>query len=217
MAWPKLTNCPTNGCGPTTVGRLVEKIEKQICMTKCVLYFITGSSGSGKTTLLKGVIESVYPNLKAYYSDELGIPSIEEMNTKFGGPTQWQVYNTHQLIDKAARSNQDSFVVLDSQARPNIILDAAIEAGISAIHVTLIDCSHVERRRRLIEDRAQPELDIFDIYAWAAYLRGQADALKLEIIDTTTQTKAESIQELAGSIGRFAELNGINLKRHNVT
>jgi HAMP domain-containing protein len=49
------------------------------------------------------------------------------------------------------------------------------------------------------------------MYAWAAYLRGQADALKLEVIDTTNQGVTESIQELAASIGRFAEENGIRL------
>jgi energy-coupling factor transporter ATP-binding protein EcfA2 len=181
-------------------------------MSKNALYFITGSSGAGKTTLLKGVVESVYPNLSTYHSDDLGVPSIEEMNAKFGGPAQWQAHNIRQWIEKVAHSNQSGLVVLDSQARPTAILDTANETGFSALHVTLIDCSHAERRRRLIEYRAQPELDNLDMYAWAAYLRGQADALRLEIIDTTTQSLTESIQELASSIGHFAEENGICLE-----
>lgn len=49
------------------------------------------------------------------------------------------------------------------------------------------------------------------MYAWAAYLRGQADALKLEIIDTTGVHLEDSIRALANSIERFAKANGISL------
>jgi energy-coupling factor transporter ATP-binding protein EcfA2 len=180
-------------------------------MKKCAFYFITGSSGSGKTTLLKGVNKTVYPNLITYSSDAFGVPSIEEMDAKFGGPEQWQAKNTHQLFLKADRSSSLNLVVFDSQARPTVILEEAIKTGNHAIHITLIECSHQERRKRLLEYRNQPELDTVDMYAWAAYLRGQADALKLEVMDTTNQSVTESIQELAASIGRFAEENGIRL------
>ena len=181
-------------------------------MTKKALYFITGSSGAGKTTLLKGVIESAYPNLAAYHFDDLGLPSLEEMNAQFGGPAEWQAYTTRQWIAKVAQQDDLGLVVIDSQARPSVIIDAAKEAGFSALHITLIDCSHAERRRRLIEDRAQPELDNLDMYAWAAYLRGQADALKLEVIDTASRSIGETVKELAHSIGRFASETGTNVK-----
>jgi hypothetical protein len=174
-------------------------------MTKNALYFITGSSGSGKTTLLKGVTESTFPNLKAYHIDDLGVPSLEEMNTKYGGPEQWQAYNAHRWIEKVAHLENASMVVIEGQVRPKVIIDAADEAGFSAFHITLIDCSHEERQRRLVEDRTQPELDKLDMYAWAAYLHGQADALQLEIIDTTLQSVEESIKKLANSIERFAK------------
>lgn len=167
--------------------------------------------------MLKGVVKSAYPNLSAHHSDDLGVPSIEEVNAKFGGPAQWQAHNIRQWIEKVAHSNQPSLVVLDTQARPNIIFDIANEIGFSAIHIILIDCSHTERQRRLIENRLQPELDNLDMYAWAAYLRGQADALRLEVIDTTTQNLTESIQELANSIGNFAKENGISLEGRNDT
>jgi hypothetical protein len=193
------------------------KQKKQINMTKTALYFIKGSSGAGKTTLLKGVVESVYPNLRTHHSDDLGVPSIEEMNAKFGSPAQWQAHIIQGWIEKVAHSNQAGLFVLDSQARPTAILEAVNETGLSAIHITLIDRSHAERRRRLVEGRAQPELDALDMYAWAAYLRGQADVLRLEIIDTTNLRLAESIPALANSIGRFGEENGIRLERRKVT
>ena len=73
----------------------------------------------------------------------------------------------------------------------------------SRLKVVLIDCGHAERRRRLVEERRQPELDKLDMYAWAAYLRGQADALQLDIIDTTAASLAESSSELLKSIQNF--------------
>lgn len=181
-------------------------------MKKCALYFITGSSGSGKTTLLKGVNKTIYPNLQIYYSDEFGVPSIEEMKVKFGSPELWQAYNIHQLIVKADHANRENLAVFDIQGRPTVILDETKKLGEFTIHITLIECSHEVRQKRLQEYRTQPELDTLDMYAWASYLRGQADALKLEIIDTTNQSVDESIKELANSIGSFAEINGISLK-----
>lgn len=176
------------------------------------LYFITGSSGSGKTTLLKGVVESVFPGLLSYHFDDLGVPSLEEMIAQQGSAEQWQAYNAQCWMEKVARLENAGLVVLDGQVRPTVILDAAGRVGLSALHISLIECSHDERRRRLIEERAQPELDRLDMYAWAAYLRGQADALKLEIIDTTAISLPDAIHRLAGSIARFAEETNISLQ-----
>ncbi len=180
-------------------------------MFKKALYFITGSSGAGKTTLLKGVVQSTYPDLAAFHFDGFGLPSVEEMNAKFGGPAEWQAYTTRRWMDAIAQRDDVGLVVIDSQARPSVIIDTAKQAGFSALHITLIDCSHAERRRRLVEVRAQPELDNFDMHAWAAYLRGQADALKLEVIDTTSRSVGESVEELAQSIGCFAHETGASV------
>jgi hypothetical protein len=182
-------------------------------MTSNALYFITGSSASGKTTLLKRVVESTFPALLAYHFDDLGLPSLEEMNAKFGGPEQWQAYNARQWIHKVAQLEPGSFAILDGQVRPTVILEAADQAGFSALHITLIECSHQERQRRLREERSQPELDKLDMYAWAAYLRGQADALRLEVIDTTPLSLEEATQRLASSIEQFALEMGIHLAR----
>ena len=173
-------------------------------MTKNALYFLTGSSGSGKTTLFRGVISSFFPGLTFYHCDHFGVPSIEEMNDKFGGAEEWQAHHVRQWVRKIAESDS-TLTILDSQARPTVIQSAVKDYGLSMLHITLIDCGHEERRRRLLHDRLQPELDHLDMYAWAAYLRGQADALNLEIIDTTSATVEESTKELAQSIKRFSQ------------
>src|SRR5438093_1112054 len=41
------------------------------------------------------------------------------------------------------------------------------------------------RHARLVGPRGQPELSNSQMDCWAAYLRGQADALNLPVIDTT--------------------------------
>lgn len=183
-------------------------------MHKNVLYFITGASGAGKTTLLKSIAERIYPNLRVHHFDEDHIiPSIEEMNAQVGDPAEWQAYHTRLWMEKIAQSDPAGLVVLDAQARPAVILELANAIGFSAIHIVLIDCAYAERRRRLVEDRAQPELDHMDMYIWAGYLRGQADALQLEVIDTTAKNLTKAIQALASSIECFAEKNGISLAR----
>ena len=74
--------------------------------------------------------------------------------------------------------------------------------------VLLLDCGTEERRRRLQIDRAQPELANFQMFAWAAYLRGQADALEIPVLDTTTLSPIDAGRALAKSIEQFAHLPG---------
>ena len=159
------------------------------------LYFLTGSSGSGKTTLLERVKADVYPEIRALHVD------------------------THQLrhdargwIEEALTPPSGSpLMVVDAQERPHLLLAAQRELGLERLHILLVDCGHEERRRRLRDERGQPELDVLDMYAWAAYLAGQAHALGLEQLDTTSQTLSESVAQLAASIDRFARSAGVVL------
>jgi hypothetical protein len=157
---------------------------------RLALYFVTGSSGSGKTTLVRRVVTEVYPALRAFHVDDPGVKD-----------------HARAWIEHAAKGPEELLVV-EGQERPHVVLAAARDLGIRAVNVVLIDCGHAERRRRLLDERKQPELDRLDVYAWAAYLRGQADALGLEIIDTTEKSVAESANVLAASIGRFARRSG---------
>ena len=171
-------------------------------MTEKALYFITGASASGKTVLLKEVIKS-RSDLKTWFFDSIGVPGLEEMKACFGGPEKWQVHAAREWIRKLGESEDEGFVILEGQVRPSVVLEAAQAEGFTELHITLITCSHVERKRRLHEERAQPELDHLDMYAWAAYLQGQADALKLEVIDTTGLSIKEAAVLLSESINRF--------------
>ena len=165
------------------------------------LYFITGSSGSGKTTLLRAVARIVHPTITARHIDDFGVPSQAELQ-RAGGGWAWQAGAVRAWAVRARRER--AFFVVEGQARPSDVLDAAKAAGLASVHVTLVDCEESERRRRLLTLRDQADLDTLDTYAWAAYLRGQADALSLEVIDTTSADPATSARALAASITRFA-------------
>lgn len=161
---------------------------------RSALYFITGSPGAGKTTLLKRVVEDYSPALWTGHVDAQGSP---------GRGTEW--------VELAARepANRSPLLVVDGQERPHVMLQAAEAAQLRDFQVVLIDCDHPERRRRLLQDRGQLELDHRDVYCWAAYLRGQADALGLEVLDTTTQDIPTAAAALAASIARVAMRAGV--------
>ena len=163
-------------------------------------YILIGSSGSGKTTLLRRVVRDFFPDLVYAHFDDFPAPSREEVERN-GGTEQWQTYNAYEWIRRTAEANTQ-LTVLDAQARPSVLQRAASKYALPALHITLLDCGHEERRRRLLQ--RSPELDQLDTYAWAAYLRGQADALGLEIIDTTSSSLEVNTKELARSIERFA-------------
>jgi broad-specificity NMP kinase len=63
------------------------------------------------------------------------------------------------------------------------------------VQILLLDCSPAVRRHRLAL-RGQPELANLQMDMWAAYLRGQADALGLAVVDTTSMT----VEEVADAI-----------------
>jgi len=67
--------------------------------------------------------------------------------------------------------------------------------------VVLLDCSPEVRAARLRGPRQQPELATDRMDAWAAYLRGQADALGLDVIDTSEL----SVEAVADLLGRMTE------------
>ena len=75
-------------------------------------------------------------------------------------------------------------------------MEVLSETAINCAQIVLIDCDPVKRNARLHMDRGQPELANPRMDCWAAYLRGQADALKLSIIDTSNDPIDKSLAEL---------------------
>jgi len=147
------------------------------------IFFLTGSSGSGKTSLLNNIAKHLPSDVSHHHIDDGNI-TLEKLVAI--------------AIDSSAQ-----IAILEGSKKPTDVLDAAKMAKVSRLKIVLIDCEREERKRRLVEVRKQPELDNFDIYAWAAYLRGQADALGLEVFDTTSAVIEENASELLISFHKF--------------
>jgi len=149
---------------------------------------VTGASGSGKTAAVSVLAARALPGVRCYHFDAIGVPSPEEMRRDFGSGEQWQALKTQQWLDLFATDPDGAEVyVLDGQTRPTFILRAAERAGLEGMRIVLLDCEHSVRHTRLTELRGQSELVNSQMDCWAAYLRGQADALDLPVIDTTGQ------------------------------
>ena len=86
--------------------------------------------------------------------------------------------------------------MLDGQVRPSDVRVACERLGVRQAQIVLIDGSHAERNARLQGPRAQPELANAEMDCWAAYLRGQADALTLPIISTTQLPLEDAVSGL---------------------
>ena len=148
---------------------------------------VTGASGSGKTAAVRALDARGLLDVRCYYFDAVGVPSREEMDRDFGGGEQWQALTTQRWLDQFASDPDGAEVyVLDGQTRPSFVRRAAERAGISVARVVILDCAPPVRHTRLTELRGQAELSNSRMDCWAVYLRGQADALDLPVIDTTS-------------------------------
>ncbi len=166
-------------------------------MTQPRIVIVTGASGAGKTTLVQALDQRRLDGVLCYYFDSIGVPASGEMTARFGSPGAWQEAMTRQWIGRlVANADGARVTILDGQVRPSFVRSAMAEAGVHRGQVVLVDCAHEVRDRRLHGARNQPELASRDMAAWAAYLRGQADALGLPIVDTTTASIAEAAEAL---------------------
>ena len=155
---------------------------------KPAIVVVTGASGSGKTAAVSALATRALPGVRCYYFDSVGVPSPEEMKRDFGGGEQWQALMTQQWLDRLAADPDGAEVyVLDGQTSPTFVIKAAERSGIDGVRIVLLDCEALVRHTRLIELCRQRELANSQMDCWAAYLRGQADALDLPVIDTTGQ------------------------------
>lgn len=154
---------------------------------------VTGASGVGKTTLVRIIESRGVPGASFHYFDSIGVPSVTEMTEKFGSAANWQRAMTNNWIERLGRV--DGLAVLDAQVRPSVCREAFVRLHLDG-DILLIDCEHDVRESRLRDERAQPEITTRDMACWASYLRGQADALGLPIIDTTLLSIDAAADEL---------------------
>jgi energy-coupling factor transporter ATP-binding protein EcfA2 len=153
---------------------------------------LTGASGAGKTTLALKLNELAIPGVKGFNCDRVKVESDER-----SGSTDPQANVLRYWISQLSQSETGiELAVLDTQIRPHRALEVLSQAAVKYAQIVLVDCDPAKRNERLHMDRAQPELANPRMDCWAAYLRGQADALKLSIIDTSNDPIDKSLLEL---------------------
>ena len=156
---------------------------------------MTGASGVGKTTLVRALDAQAIPGLRCHYFDSIGVPPVTHMTAQFGSPETWQQSTTERWVTYLVANETGTRVaLLEGQLRPSEVRAAFARQGITRGRILLVDCDHEARDARLRNERGQPELATPRMAAWAAYLRGQADALELPIFDTTQLTLAQAEQ-----------------------
>lgn len=129
------------------------------------------------------------------------------MTAEYGSPGGWQVATCHQWIKRLASDpTQSSLVVMEGQVRPHTVREAFQLNGVKRGHILLLDCSPEVRDARLRGPRNQPDLATAQMTNWAAYLRGQADALDVPTLDTTDLTLAEAVERVREHITAIVAL-----------
>jgi len=175
---------------------------------------IIGASAAGKTTVIDELAKRNLSGVILHRFDSIGVPSVEEMERTFGSGEGWQEATTDQWIRRLAESSGDGEIaVLEGQTRPSFLRDAFERYAVSRSSIVLLDCAADIRRLRLHGPRNQPELANAQMDSWSAYLRGQADALGLPVLDTGAAVPAVIADALVLEIDRLRSMGGNNLLR----
>lgn len=158
---------------------------------------VVGASGAGKSTLMQALDALDLAGVVCHQFDAIGVPSADAMPERFGDGATWQAWALEEWMRRLARNEEGAaLAVLDAQVRPHAALEALRRHGVSRGRVLLVDCAYSERNARLRGPRGQPELATADMDCFAAYMRGQADALALPILDTTGRSTSSCLAEL---------------------
>lgn len=173
-------------------------------MSPASLLVITGASGSGKTAIVQALARNPRPGVTYHHFDSVGVPSPAEITSRFGSPEDWQTAWTHKWV---SRLHEDPaagrLAVLEGQMRPGVVADAFRASRVRGGRILLLDCRPEVRTQRLGQLREQPELANTQMMTWAAYLRGQADALHVPTLDTSDLTLDQAADQVRSHVARI--------------
>jgi hypothetical protein len=162
------------------------------------LVILTGASGAGKTAIARRFLREHSADCDVFFFDSIGIPSLETMESDFGGPEAWQRAMTLRWIERIGQRIGSTLstpkrVLFEGQMRIAFIRDALAAQCVSRARVVLLDCDDATRAARLHLDRSQPDLASPTMMNWARFLREEAHQFGAEILDTSHQTIEQSV------------------------
>ena len=158
---------------------------------------LVGASGSGKTTIAREIADRYGSAAKVFHFDSIGVPPVEEMIRQHGTGEAWQRAKTIDWMQRIAREAKASpRILFEGQTRFTFLKEGAAAAGGLAYAPMLVDCDDDTRRRRLEQERGQPELANADMMNWARHLRRAAAHHGCEIRDTTALSLEDSVERV---------------------
>jgi hypothetical protein len=99
-------------------------------------------------------------------------------------------------------------ILLEGQMRLSFVLEAAAAASITNYALILVDCDDATRTRRLTLNRRSPELANSTMMDWAKYLRGEANQLGCNILDTSITPLDVCVEQIWAHLGRESTPSG---------
>jgi len=91
-------------------------------------------------------------------------------------------------------------VLFEGAMRLAFVREGLLAAGITDARVILVDCDDATRTRRLVTDRAQPELATPDMMTWAEFLPREAKASASEVLDTSRLSPARCVEQVCAHL-----------------
>ena len=162
------------------------------------LIVLTGASGSGKTTIARVIQARHADRVDALFFDSIGVASPNQMAAEFGSPEGWQRAKTIEWMTRiVTTSHLQRNVLFEGQMRLSFLIEAISAADLPDHHIILLDCDDVTRKRRLVDNRMQPELADSRMMDWARFLRDEARRHQCEIVDTSFATIEASAERIA--------------------
>jgi adenylate kinase family enzyme len=153
---------------------------------------LTGASGAGKTTIARGVEQRGIANCQVHYFDSIGVPSDEQMRAQYGREDGWQRRTTLRWMERIKPIlDAGGSVLFEGQMRIAFVTEALASSRIDKARIILVDCDDETREARLRLERVQPELASERMRDWARYLRDEARAADIEVLDTARVSVAE--------------------------
>jgi ABC-type branched-subunit amino acid transport system ATPase component len=124
------------------------------------LVVLVGASGSGKTTIANAIDQRYGDDVRVFYFDRIGVPSVDRMVAEYGSGEAWQRAKTFERMAKLAPlCGSGHGVLFEGQTRLSFVAEAAEAAGITGYSPILMN--------------------------WARYLRREARRSGCQILDTS--------------------------------
>jgi len=163
---------------------------------------LTGASGAGKTTLLRELEKLKIEGIACLQCDSIWYELPDDVRAD--GEAAQDAILEH-FAKPALAAPGVEVAILDTQIRPHKALALLRRLGCAVHQVVLVECVQDEREARLRGPRAQPELASAQMENWAVYMRGQADALGLDSIDTAGAPVTVTLRRLQGIVESLRE------------